>query len=129
MLASSLAILPHYFDKKLSLANGVCTCLCAIIIVVLPIFTSIILDKAGLRQAFQFLALLNLFSAFMCFTYKPLLPRDNHKESISSRIKQIFGLQVFKSKRYLVWVFATAIAVFGYLIPIVNIVRKQFIYS
>ncbi len=69
LLASSLSILPHYFNKKLSLANGIATCLCAVIIVLLPTATSIILDRIGLQAAFYFLAALNFISGLFFFKY------------------------------------------------------------
>jgi hypothetical protein len=87
----------------------------------LPIFTSIILDKAGLKESFYFLAALNFISALCCLTYTPMIPKLENI-SISNRVKECFGLEVFKKKNYLIWCLATFIGMFGYLIPIVNIV-------
>lgn len=121
MLASSLAILPHYFSKKLSLANGIATGISAIIIVLLPTFTSIILNKLGLTECFYFLAILNFLSALACMTYTSRLP-NSHGETIVNRIKESMGIDVWKKPKYAVWCLATFVGMFGYLIPIVNIV-------
>lgn len=123
LLASSLSILPHYFQKKLSLANGIATFLCAIIIVLLPTVTSIILNRIGLTVAFYFLAALNSLTILCCATYKPLLP-DNKEMSVRNRLKDAFGIEVLKKPKYVVWCVATFFGMFGYLIPIVNIVSE-----
>ena len=125
LLASSLAILPHYFKARLSLANGIATCLSAIIIVLLPTFTSMILNHLGLQEAFYFLAVLNFISALCCTTYISLLPSPNYS-SLSERVKEGFGLEVWKKPKFGIWCIATFFGMFGYLIPIVNIVSNYF---
>jgi MFS family permease len=55
LLASTFAILPHYFNKKLALVNGLMNGLAAILVVVFPILTSISLKAYGLAETFYFL--------------------------------------------------------------------------
>jgi len=43
LLTATLAILPHYFNKKLSLANGLMNLIAAVIFVVLPYGTSYVI--------------------------------------------------------------------------------------
>lgn len=120
LLASTFAILPHYFNKKLALVNGIMNFFAAILVVVFPILTSIILDKYNLAEAFYFLAGVNLIAALMALTYIPLLPQ-NKKESKLKRVKQSFGLKVFKKKKFSIWCIASLFGMLGYLIPVVNI--------
>jgi len=57
-------------------------------------------------------------------TYRSVIVSDVEL-SVKKRVKQSFGLDVFKKNKYLVWCGATFIGVLGYLIPIVIIVSKQ----
>ena len=120
LLASTFAILPHYFNKKLALVNGLMNGFAAILVVIFPILTSIILDKYGLAETFYFLGGINFLAGLAAFTYIPLLPQIR-KESVSSRIKQSFGLKVFKKHKFSIWCIASLFGMFGYLIPVVNI--------
>lgn len=124
LLASSLAILPHYFSKKLSLANGITNAAASVIVVVLPIISSIILNKYGLRETFLFLAVLNVVAAMLCMTYRSLLPTNRANITFSQRLKKSFGVKVFKKLNYNIWLLGTFCGMFGYLIPIVNIVSS-----
>ncbi len=124
LLAASLAILPHYFKKKLAFANGITNCFASIIIVILPYITSLILDKFDLPEAFYFFTCLNLISGLLCFVYTSQLP-EIHNLSRTQRIKEGFGLDVFKNYRFVIWCSATFIGLFGWLIPIVNIASLQ----
>lgn len=121
LLAASLAILPHYFSKKLSLANGITNAVASIIVIILPVISSIILKRPnGLQETWWFLAGLNVIAALLCLTYKSLLPNNNH-ENFVRRLKKSFGIKVFKKRNYNLWLLATFCGMFGYLIPIVNI--------
>jgi len=126
LLAASLAILPHYFSKKLSLANGITNAVASIMVVVLPIISSVILKRAnGLQETWWFLAALNVLAAMLCLTYRSLLPNNNH-ETFVRRLKKSFGIKVFRKRNYNFWLLATFCGMFGYLIPIVNIVSFIF---
>lgn len=120
LLASTFAILPHYFNKKLALVNGIMNFFAAILVVVFPILTSLTLDHYGLAETFYFLSAVNFLAALMALTYIPLLPQTR-KESKLKRIKQSFGLKVFKKRKFTVWCIASLFGMFGYLIPVVNI--------
>ena len=61
MLTATLAILPQYFNKRLSLANGIMNLVTAIVVVLLPISTSWTLKTFGLKDTFYYLTILNLF--------------------------------------------------------------------
>ena len=122
MLAASLSIVPHYFKKKLSLANGLVNCLASILVVLLPYCTSIILKRYGLREAFYFFAFLNLISTLLCLFYTPRLPRNNDTKTRFQKIKHSFGIDVFKKPKFVIWSVASFFGFFGYLIPIINIV-------
>ncbi len=121
-LSSTLAILPHYFKLKLSLANGLMNAFSSFIVVMLPILTSMILNKFNLSVTFCFLAGMNFFGAIMCLTYKPNLPITAKNASFMIRFKQSFGLKIFRLPKFVVWCIASFFGIFGYLIPIIVMV-------
>ncbi len=82
------------------------------------------MKKYNLAESFYLLAFLNLVASGMCMTYRSVIVSDVEL-SVKKRVKQSFGLEVFKKKKYLVWCGATFIGVLGYLIPIVIIVSKK----
>jgi hypothetical protein len=120
ILAACFAITPHYFKKKLSMANGIVLGLASIIIAALPFFTSLIIDNYGLSETFYFYTAVNIVSSMLCFTYIPCLPVDN-EQTYGQRIIQSLGLDVFKKPKFVIWCIATFIGMFGWLIPIINI--------
>lgn len=120
LLSATLAILPHYFNKRLSLANGLMSGLSAIVIIILPIMTAKILRDFGLKETFYFLAALNLVTVLMAFTFRPILP-NNTDATFVSRLKDSFGMEVFKNMDFVIWCAAGFIAIYGYMIPIVYV--------
>ena len=121
LLAATSAILPHYFKNRISLANGLMNLIGAGVVVVLPILTALMLEKYSLTETFYFLSGVNFVTAIMTISYKPQFP-DDKKENIPTRIKKSFGVKVLKKKKFVFWCVCTLIGMFGYLIPIVNIV-------
>lgn len=119
LLASTLAILPHYFSKKLSLANGITTASAAACCSILPPLTYYILEEYDLKHSFYLLALLNVIASLCCLTYRPIIITKS--TNIKDRIKKSFGFDVLRNKKYLIWCGATFIGVLGYIIPIVII--------
>jgi len=124
LLTSTLAILPHYFNKRLSLATGLMSFIGAIIVVLIPIFTDLIINKYGLAATFYFLAGLNCLTIFMAFTYRPVL-RSTETKTKKEKIKQSLGIDILKNRRMIIWCIASFIGTLGYLIPIVNIVSSK----
>ncbi|CAF0889545.1 unnamed protein product [Brachionus calyciflorus] len=121
LLASTLSILPYYFKKKLSLANGIMNFIGSIIIVLLPILTSIIIDKYNIKITFVFLAGLSSMSIPAVLTYKTPEKTRNELHSLKQQIRISLGTEIFKHKKFLIWCLSNFVGKFGYYIPIINI--------
>jgi len=125
MLTATLAIIPHYFNKKLSLANGVMNFVTAIIVCILPITTSWSLEKYGLKYTFYYFTMLNFITVLLSFTFKPILKNDKNLTK-HQKFKNSFGKEIFKKSKFIIWCVASIVCMFGYLIPVVNIVSVNF---
>jgi MFS family permease len=123
LLGATLSILPHYFHKKLSLANGCMNLLSSVIVVILPVCTYEIIANFGLKGTFIFLTALNLVTVFTSFTYISVLPNHQH-ENAFKRLRKSLALKVLIKKEFIIWSICSLIGQFGYLIPIVVIVSK-----
>jgi MFS family permease len=115
LLAATLGILPHYFNKRLSFANGLMNFGAAIIVVLLPIFTAPIINNYGIVSTFYFLASLNFATFLLGFLFIPQLPNQNKNERLIVKIKESFGLEIFKMKKFNVWCVASFIGNLSFL--------------
>lgn len=93
----------------------------AIVVVLLPIFTSNLIDNYGLKATFLFLSILNFVTMLMAMTYRSMIPVVNHDKK-RKKLKSSFGLEVIKKPKFVVFCVASFFGMLGYLIPIVNIV-------
>ncbi len=123
LITATFAILPHYFDKRLSLANGIMCGIASILILVIPICTNLLLEHYNLKVTFFFLASLNFVCILMACTFRSILP-ENTSTSMLQKIKNGFGIEVLKKFKFVIWCVASFIAMIGYYIPIVNIVSN-----
>lgn len=121
LLSSFLSILPHYFKKRLGLANGIMTFFSALITISLPFAILECLQKLGLANTFHVLGGLSAIGALCGLTFIPQLP-DDKSENFLTRLKNSSQLKVFRMKRFNVWVLASCVGFLGYLIPAVTIV-------
>jgi MFS family permease len=128
LLGATLSILPHYFHKKLSLANGCMNLLSSIIVVILPICTNETIAKFSLKGTFIFLTGLSLLTVFTSLTYISVLPNHQHENALK-RLRKSLALKVLIKKEFVIWSACSLMGQFGYLIPIVVIVCYLCLFS
>ena len=85
-----------------------------------PFVVSECLKKIGLSNTFYVLAAFALISALLTLTFKPQL-KINCNGNFFERIRT--SLKVLKMKKCLIWIIGVFIGFFGYLIPILVIVK------
>ena len=128
-LEAVMSILPHYFNKKLGLANGLMSIGSALVSISTPFGVFESLKKLGLQKTFFIHAGVLFFSVLPVSTFKPYLVKDVEKKW-KKRITNSICLNLLKIPKYLVWVGSVFIAFFGYLIPLIFIVSQiLFIYN
>ncbi|XP_036270472.1 monocarboxylate transporter 10 [Pipistrellus kuhlii] len=133
----SLVILGHYFKKRLGLVNGIVTAGSSLFTILLPLLLRVLTDNLDLFYTLRILCIF-MFVLFLAgFTYRPLVPSVREKESgikggkrssFFSRRKfsppqKIFNFAIFKVKAYAVWAVGIPLALFGYFVPYVHLVK------
>ncbi|XP_021568530.1 monocarboxylate transporter 10 [Carlito syrichta] len=130
----SLVILGHYFKKRLGLVNGIVTAGSSVFTILLPLLLRVLIDSVGLFYTLRILCVFMFILFLAGFTYRPLVPRTKDKESGSSGAslfsrrkfsppKKIFNFAIFKVTAYTVWAAGIPLALFGYFVPYVHLMK------
>ncbi|XP_008005512.1 monocarboxylate transporter 10 isoform X2 [Chlorocebus sabaeus] len=130
----SLVILGHYFKKRLGLVNGIVTAGSSVFTILLPLLLRVLIDSVGLFHTLRVLCIF-MFVLFLAgFTYRPLATSTKDKESGGSGSslfsrrkfsppKKIFNFAIFKVTAYAVWAVGIPLALFGYFVPYVHLMK------
>uniref|UniRef100_A0A8C9UMF0 Solute carrier family 16 member 10 n=1 Tax=Spermophilus dauricus TaxID=99837 RepID=A0A8C9UMF0_SPEDA len=130
----SLVILGHYFKKRLGLVNGIVTAGSSVFTILLPLLLRVLIGSVGLSNTLRVLCIF-MFVLFLAgFTYRPLASSAKDKESESSRFslfsrrkfsppKKFFNFGIFKVTAYAVWAVGIPLALFGYFVPYVHLLK------
>ncbi|XP_023389150.1 monocarboxylate transporter 10 [Pteropus vampyrus] len=132
----SLVILGYYFKKRLGLVNGIVTAGSSIFTVLLPFFLRVLINNVGLFHTLRVLCIF-MFVLFLAgFTYRPLATSVKEKDSGTKGGKRfplfsrefsppgkIFNFAVFKVTAYAVWAVGIPLALFGYFVPYVHLMK------
>ncbi|XP_020746039.1 monocarboxylate transporter 10 isoform X1 [Odocoileus virginianus] len=133
----SLVILGHYFKKRLGLVNGIVTAGSSIFTILLPFLLRFLTDSVGLFHTLRVLCIF-MFVLFLAgFTYRPLASsakekdgtaKGGHRLSLFSRRKfsppkKMFNFAIFKVTAYAVWAIGIPLALFGYFVPYVHLMK------
>ena len=143
----SLTILGHYFKKRMGIVNGIVTAGSSIFTIGLSYVNQYILEHHGLEPCLQLLASLTAILILCSFTFSPLLPpppppavqnasafkrllekvlKTFHTRTAPASINtsaQVVYLDNWRNKRFVIWTLAIPLALFGYFVPYVHLVR------
>ncbi|KAJ8723281.1 hypothetical protein PYW08_003193 [Mythimna loreyi] len=121
----SLAILGHYFQKRLGLVNGIVTVGSSIFTVIMPPLMEYMIKTHGLPWLFRLLSVFTLGTAICGFIFKPspsiVLKTAREDDSLKSLLKSVVNVQIWKNKKYRMWALSMPVALFGYFVPYVHI--------
>lgn len=137
LYSPSLVILGHYFDKHMGLANGIVAFGSSLFSIILSIALPYLLKGIQIKYTFLVLAAMYLLLVFCTLTWKPLIPKESNlaaltlsKESVAEHVndccaftKKFLNVKVFKNRAYLIWALSLGIALFGYFVPFVHLVK------
>lgn len=117
----SLVILGHYFQRYMGLVNGFVTAGSSAFTMFMPYIIDFLLRNFGLNMC------LRCLSVFMCIImasallFKPIpLTRcfDDKKEFMT-----LINTDIWKQKKYVIWALTIPVALFGYFVPYVHMVK------
>ena len=115
----SVIILPQYFQRHLSLANGLVSCGSGVGTMVMgPVMQQLLL-YVGWTNTIRVASGLMISVTLISFLYRPLVPplRDNDGGS-----QPLFDISVFGNKAYIMFTIALSIFMLSYFVPFVHLV-------
>ncbi|XKL68652.1 hypothetical protein PGB90_006421 [Kerria lacca] len=129
----SLTIIGHYFKKYIGIANGFVTVGSSIFSVAMPYILDYLLINVGLSQCLRYqaalLSLLMLCSLVFKQVYHSPMKKKTNENTEVSYFANFVNLSIWFDKRYILWVTVVPLALTGYFVPYVHIVKfmeKQF---
>ncbi|XP_041979702.1 monocarboxylate transporter 10 [Aricia agestis] len=124
----SLAILGHYFKRRLGLVNGIVTIGSSVFTVIIPPLMDFAVRNYGLEGLFRVLAVITFGIALCGLLYKPIpvvvIDKSTDTKDLKSLVKKVFDIHIWKVKKYRYWALSMPVALFGYFVPYVKL--KQF---
>lgn len=144
----TLAILGHYFKRYLGKVSGFVTAGSSVFTVILPPGLDWLLSSYGLETTLrvsrhiyhigthliahfhlQIMSLMSGFIIFCSFVYKPLhFPLESSKKKtgrtrLNVFMRSIVNVEIWKRKRYVIWAMCVPLALFGYFVPYVHMMK------
>ncbi|XP_044761556.1 monocarboxylate transporter 10 isoform X2 [Coccinella septempunctata] len=115
----SLAVLGHYFKKKLGLVNGLVTAGSSAFTITMPYLISIFLEQFGIEWTLRIIALMSSFIMLFAFLFKPVNPTLKFKKV---SLKDAFNVSLFRNQKYVIYATIVALSLCGYFVPYVYMV-------
>lgn len=123
----SLAILGHYFKKKLGIVNGFVTAGSSVFTFLMPEFLTYLEKNYGLKQCLNVMMIMTSFIILFAIVFKPLQPAPPKKASKAHRsklynvLRSIINFDNWKRMKYVIWAISIPVALLGYFVPYVHI--------
>lgn len=123
----TLAILGHYFKKKLGIVNGFVAAGSSVFTFFMPVFLSHIEENYKLKSCLHVMTIMSSFIIIFSIVYKPLQPPQPKKENKINRsrcyniLRSIINFDNWKRRKYVIWAISIPVALFGYFVPYVHI--------
>ncbi|XP_038076802.1 monocarboxylate transporter 10-like [Patiria miniata] len=136
----SLVILGRYFRRRIGLANGIVTFGSGVFTIVLPLGLKATLETIGLSNTLRVMAGLCFVMMLGAIVFRPVpLPANFDMKLLESlaesaprgkpSLRNLFGLldfldlRVWKKRNYRIWAIGVPVAVLGYFVPFVHLVK------
>uniref|UniRef100_A0A1I8Q065 Major facilitator superfamily (MFS) profile domain-containing protein n=1 Tax=Stomoxys calcitrans TaxID=35570 RepID=A0A1I8Q065_STOCA len=125
----TLAILGHYFKRYLGKVSGFVTAGSSVFTVILPPGMDYLIKSYGLETTLQIMSAICTFVILCSFVYKPLHPppeppkKKPGRSKASMMMRSIINVEIWKSKKYVIWALCIPMALFGYFVPYVHMMK------
>ncbi|XP_040076114.3 monocarboxylate transporter 10 [Ixodes scapularis] len=127
--APSLAVLALHFDRRLGLANGIASAGSSAFTMLLPLPLSALLRQLGLQKTLWVLAVLLSTVAVAGLTFKSTRNVVAHERGFRDEEEHpreccaLIHRSLWTNRKYILWVTAVPLALFGYFVPYVHLVQ------
>lgn len=116
----SLAILGHYFKKKIGIVNGFVTAGSSTFTIIMSYFIYWLLKTVKIAWTFRILAIITSTIMGCAFLFKPLNQKvESKKKTVSCNT--VFNISIWKNKRYVLWAVLVPFSLLGYFVPYVHL--------
>ncbi|CAH1799429.1 unnamed protein product [Owenia fusiformis] len=133
----SMVILGHYFRKRLGIVNGIVCFGSSVFTIALPFIENYLLDTIGLANTMRVLAGLMATLILCGISFIPMYTNrheelDHYLSTASladtvqgccTWVKKFLNVSIWKNFGYVMWVVSVPVALFGYFIPFVHLVK------
>jgi MCP family monocarboxylic acid transporter-like MFS transporter 10 len=115
----TLAILGHYFKRKLGIVNGFVTAGSSVFTFIMPPFLTHIEENYGLKNCLICMTGMSSFIILCALVYKPLQPPPPKKPQKVNRsrcynvLRSVINFDNWKRKKYVIWAISIPVALFG----------------
>lgn len=117
----SLVILGHYFQRYMGLVNGFVTAGSSTFTMIMPYIIDFLLRNFGLILCFRCLSVFMCIIMASALLFKPIpliKCTDDKKEFMT-----LINTDIWKQKKYVIWALTIPVALFGYFVPYVHMVK------
>ena len=116
----SVIILPQYFNKHLSLTNGLVSCGSGVGTMAMGPVMQVLIEKLGWVNTVRCCSGLMILVTMVSLVYYPRIPPIPPE---IAKTRPLFDLSIFKNKAYIVLVVALSCFMLSYFVPFVHLVR------
>lgn len=118
----SVIILPQYFCKRLSMANGLVSCGSGVGTMAMGPIINELISSYGWRMCVRFSSVLMIAVSFISILYRPRIqPMD--ARYLRKHKKPLFDFSVFQNKAFLAFTFALFLFMLSYFVPFVHLAQ------
>lgn len=118
----SLTMVGHYFRKKFGIVNGLVTTGSAVFTLIMYFLLGYLIDNYGLSNCFRILSVMMVLAMLSSLTFKPVLKTKKRDDS-GGMCASIINFDNWRNPKYVVWVMSIFFGLFGYLVPLVHLVK------
>lgn len=122
----SVIILPQYFHKHLSMANGLVSCGSGVGTMVMGPVMQVLIEKVGWVNTIRVCSALMILVTLASLVYRPRIPPIPAE---IAKTRPLFDVSVFKNKAYVLFVIALSFFMLAYFVPFVHLGQMAIEYG
>ena len=119
----SMAILGHYFNRHIGVANGLVQAGGCVFSIFMPPLLTYLFGKIGVANTLRFLSCL-IASLMICvLSFKPLIKVQPTESKNKNFLDCIFHIDNFRNRKYIIWALSVTVAFLGMYVPFYYVIE------